>query len=111
MVNSCIPVLDMQGISGQLDKVVKALWRWGCFRLFDHGIPSTLMSDMKAVSLSLFDLPLEIKKRNVYPQRLMGYIPRNTINSFYEALGAYDMLPPEAVDRFCDKLDASPHQR
>ncbi|KAL3533872.1 hypothetical protein ACH5RR_007393 [Cinchona calisaya] len=106
-----VAVLDMQEISKQPEKMVKALERWGCFRLINHGIPINLMSEMKATVLSLFDLPLEVKQRNSYPGTLMGYIPIYVSSPVTESMGVFDMAKPEAVDEFCDQLDVSPQQR
>ncbi|KAL2476538.1 2-oxoglutarate (2OG) and Fe(II)-dependent oxygenase superfamily protein [Abeliophyllum distichum] len=105
---SKIPVIDMQDLP---EKIVKACEEWGCFRLVNHGVPMELMSQMKAVSRSLLDLPMEIKERNSHPEHGKGYIPPNMASSYFDSLSLYDMASPGAVDDFCAQIDASHNQR
>ncbi|XP_059661366.1 2-oxoglutarate-dependent dioxygenase DAO-like isoform X2 [Cornus florida] len=69
------------------------------------------MSEMKRVVRSLFDLPIEIKRRNTDAVAGSGYVAPTKINPLYEALGLYDIGSNEAVQNFCTQLDASPQQR
>nr|XP_043632186.1 2-oxoglutarate-dependent dioxygenase DAO-like isoform X2 [Erigeron canadensis] len=69
------------------------------------------MSDMKAVVKSLFDLPVDIKRRNVDVIPGSGYWPPSDKYPLYEALGFYDMSCRADVENFCSQLDASTHQR
>lgn len=62
-VTKSVTVIDMQDFSTLPQKLVNACEEWGCFRLKNHGIPLSLMSDMKDVARSLHDLPEEIKMR------------------------------------------------
>ncbi|KAK4420630.1 2-oxoglutarate-dependent dioxygenase DAO [Sesamum alatum] len=111
MATKCIPVIDMQQLSTLPEKIVKAAEEWGCFRLVNHSVPVALMSEMKAVTQSLFDLPLEIKTRNFHPQLDKGYIPPKMVTLSFESLCLCDVMTPGSVDDFCAQLDASPHQR
>ncbi|XP_048140087.1 2-oxoglutarate-dependent dioxygenase DAO-like isoform X2 [Rhodamnia argentea] len=107
-----IPAIDLQGFPSQHEKLRGAGEEWGCFRVFNHGIPEALMGEMKAVASSLLDLPTEAKKKS--EDRVMegtGYVQPSKANPLYEALGFYDMGSAGAVDMFCSKLNASPHQR
>ncbi|KAK2970856.1 hypothetical protein RJ640_006519 [Escallonia rubra] len=106
-----VPVIDMQDFPSQAEKLVGACEDWGCFRLINHTIPATLMSEMKSVVRSLLDLPLEIKQRNRDAITGSGYVAPTAINPLYEALGLYDIGSVEAVRAFCAQLDASPLQR
>ncbi|XP_073296186.1 2-oxoglutarate-dependent dioxygenase DAO-like [Primulina huaijiensis] len=108
-----VPVIDTQDFPGQLSKLIEACEEWGCFRIvnFDGILPGSLMSEMKAVVKSLLELPEEIKRRNVDVIAGSGYMAPSQINPLYEALGLYDMGNTIAVDSFCSKLDATPHQR
>ncbi|KAG8364786.1 hypothetical protein BUALT_Bualt18G0035000 [Buddleja alternifolia] len=110
MATKCrsIPVINIQEFSTLAEKIVKACEEWGCFRLVNHGLPMALMSEMKAVTESLFDKPREIKQRNSHPQADKGYIWYTHV---YESFCLYDFTSPAAIDDFCDQLDASPHQR
>lgn len=108
-----IPVIDLHDFPNQSSKLITACEEWGCFRLINHDevLPLTLMSEMKAVVRSLFDLPVEIKRQNTDVITGSGYVAPTAKNPLYEALGLYDMSSPRDVDTFCSQLDASPHQR
>ncbi|KAL0301334.1 UNVERIFIED_CONTAM: hypothetical protein Sradi_6410200 [Sesamum radiatum] len=111
MAAKCVPVIDMQQLSTLPEKIVKACEEWGCFRLVNHSVPVALMSEIKAVTQSLFDLPLEIKARNSHPQLDKGYIPPELVTLSFESLCLCDVTSPGSVRDFCAQLDASPHQR
>ncbi|KAA8527945.1 hypothetical protein F0562_035186 [Nyssa sinensis] len=59
----CIPIIDMEDFPGQSGKLIAACEEWGCFRIINHAIPLTLLSEMKSVARSLLDLPVEVKER------------------------------------------------
>ncbi|GFY93239.1 2-oxoglutarate (2OG) and Fe(II)-dependent oxygenase superfamily protein [Actinidia rufa] len=103
-MGACIPVIDMKDFSRQNEKLMEACRDWGCFRIVNHSIPESLMMDMKAVSRSLLDLPLEVKLRNSHPVQGKGYTPRNRASPVFEGLGCYDMAAPGALDNFFDQL-------
>ncbi|KAL7103882.1 hypothetical protein ACP275_08G208100 [Erythranthe tilingii] len=111
MAKKSIPIIDMQDFSSVAEKMVKACEEWGCFRLVNHGVPIELMSEMKTVTRSLMDLPMEIKERNSHPEPGKGYTPPNMASPYFEGLSLYDMASPGAVHDFCSQIDASPHQR
>ncbi|CAL5390961.1 unnamed protein product [Camellia sinensis] len=92
-------------------KLIDASQEWGCFRIINHQIPTTLMSDMKSVVRSLLDLPPEIKRRNTDVIAGSRYVAPNMVNPLYEGLGLYDIGSTHAVLDFCTQLDASPQQR
>ncbi|KAH6756810.1 hypothetical protein C2S53_015211 [Perilla frutescens var. hirtella] len=105
-----VPIIDMQEEDGE--KLVRACEELGCFRLTNHGIPLSLMSDMKAVVRSLLDLPLESKMKNANPDEpSKGYTPPNMASAFFDSLSLYDMASPASVQHFCAQMDASPYQR
>ncbi|XP_015889491.1 2-oxoglutarate-dependent dioxygenase DAO-like [Ziziphus jujuba] len=111
-IRTNIPVIDMQKFpdSGEYEKLKEACEEWGCFRIVNHKIPLTLMSEMKTVVRSLLDLPMEIKNRNTDVIAGSGYMAPTAVNPLYEGLGLYDLGSPLAVRNFCAQLDASPHQ-
>ena len=108
-----IPVIDLNQFtdSGEYKKLREASEEWGCFRLVNHKIPLTLMSEMKTVVRSLLDLPMETKKKNTDVIAGSGYMAPSSVNPLYEALGLYDMGSSQAVHTFCSQLDASSYQR
>ncbi|KAG8386665.1 hypothetical protein BUALT_Bualt03G0172600 [Buddleja alternifolia] len=111
---SVIPVIDMHELESASvsEKIVRACEEWGCFRIMNHGISKSLMSDMKGVVRCLLDVPLDVKMRNYNPdQPSKGYTPPNMASPFFDSLSLYDMASPGAVDHFCAQMDASPHQR
>ncbi|XP_054795401.1 2-oxoglutarate-dependent dioxygenase DAO-like [Prosopis cineraria] len=113
-----IPEIDLQESADNNNnrqelkkKLREACQEWGCFRVKNHGIDSSLMGEMKKVVRSLLDLPLEIKMRNTDVIAGSGYMPPSSANPLYEGLGLYDMASSQAVQGFCSHLNASPHQR
>lgn len=106
-----IPTIDLGEFPKQLKKLREASEEWGCFRVVNHKVSSTLMAEMKQVVRELLDLPLEIKRRNTDVIAGSGYMAPTQKNPLYEALGLYDMASSQAVADFCSHLDASPHQR
>ncbi|KAH7861073.1 hypothetical protein Vadar_021317 [Vaccinium darrowii] len=94
---SNIPVIDMQDFPGQSGKLMEACREWGFFRIINHGISPALMGEMKAVSRSLLDLPVEIKLRNSHPVQGKGYTPPNMASPVFEGLGCYERLHLEIL--------------
>lgn len=112
-LNGVIPTIDLGEVSDKIlnEKIREASERWGCFRVINHGVSLSLMSEMKNTVMDLFERPYEVKKRNTDVLLGSGYRAPNEINPYYEALGLYDMASPQAVNTFCDQLDASADQR
>ncbi|KAG8378669.1 hypothetical protein BUALT_Bualt07G0009300 [Buddleja alternifolia] len=108
-----IPVIDLQDFPGNTKKLMDASEEWGCFRIVNYEsiLPESLMHEMKAVVISLLELPYEIKKRNVDVIDGSGYRFPDRINPILEGFGLYDAASSEAVDAFCAQLDATPQQR
>lgn len=107
-----MPTIDLGGeFPKQLNRLREASEEWGCFRVVNHKVSSTLMAEMKQVVRELLDLPFEIKRRNTDVIAGSGYMAPTQKNPLYEALGLYDMASSQAVADFCSQLDASPHQR
>ncbi|CAI9088934.1 OLC1v1023394C1 [Oldenlandia corymbosa var. corymbosa] len=111
--SSSVPVIDMKDPRDLPDKIVKACEDWGCFRVSNHGIPTELLSEMKGLARYFLDLPTKIKKRNASwkpGQRLQYTLPYN-VTPYFQSLRIDDMIFPGALDDFCDRINASPHQR
>lgn len=108
-----IPVIDLGKIcgEGELKKLREACERWGCLRIINHSVPSTLMSEMKKVIGDLLELPIEIKNRNKEVIAGSGFQGPTALSPLYESLGIYDMGSSQAMHNFCSHLDASSHQR
>ena len=117
---TCIPVIDMQKLEDNNDgdqqqqqykKLREASEEWGCFRIMNHKISLTLMSEMKKVVREALDLPMEIKMRNTDVIAGSGYMAPTQVNPLYEALGLYDLASSQSLRAFSSQLDLSPHQR
>lgn len=111
--NFCsIPVIDLQDFPAQTSKLVQVCQEWGCFRLINHQniLSNSLMSEMKSVVKSLFDLPPETKRRNTDVISGSGYVAPSQTNPLYEAFGLF-ISSQQHVDAFCSQLNASPYQR
>ncbi|KAJ9540988.1 hypothetical protein OSB04_027494 [Centaurea solstitialis] len=114
MATRCsIPVIDLHDFPNQSSKLMAACEGWGCFRLLNHHevLPATLMSEMKSVTKSFFDLPVEIKRQNVDVTNGTGYLAPTAKNPLFETLGFYSLAIRHDVETFYSQLDASPHQR
>ena len=116
---TCIPVIDMQKLEDNNDgdqqqqqykKLREASEEWGCFRIMNHKISLTLMSEMKKVVRELLDLPIDIKKRNTEVIPNSCYVAPTEFSRFFEGLGIYDFGSPHSVDVFCSHLDIPPHR-
>lgn len=108
-----ILVIDLKEVSNEMMnlKIREASEKWGCFRVINHGVPVELMSEMKKTVSDFFDRPYDVKLQNTNVLQGRGYKSPDEINPFHESLGFYDMASSEAVNTFCDQLNASAHQR
>ncbi|KAF8104612.1 hypothetical protein N665_0171s0113 [Sinapis alba] len=108
------PTIDLGEVSYEISnqKLREASERWGCFRVINHGVSLSLMSEMKKTVMDLFERPYEVKVRNTDVLPGSGYRARpSETNPYYEALGLFDLASPQVVNTFCDQLDASTEQR
>ncbi|KAF2590787.1 hypothetical protein F2Q70_00041717 [Brassica cretica] len=107
------PTIDLGEVSDEIlnQKLREASERWGCYRVINHGVSLSLMSDMKKTIMDLFERPYEVKMRNTDVQQWSGYTAQSEINPYNEALGLYDTASSQAVNTFCDQLEASAEQR
>ena len=107
------PTIDLGEVSDEIlnHKLREASETWGCYRVINHGVSLSLMSDMKKTIMDLFERPYEVKVRNTDVQQWSGYTAQSEINPYNEALGLYDTASPQAVNTFCDQLEASQEQR
>ena len=106
-----IPVIDLDQFPAQFGKLLEACDMFGCFRVVNHKIPLQLMSEMKSVVRNLHELPTETKLRHTDAISGRGYEGPTSSNPLYEALGIHDINSSEAIDAFCDRLNATVHQR
>ncbi|XP_054807245.1 2-oxoglutarate-dependent dioxygenase DAO-like isoform X2 [Prosopis cineraria] len=109
---STLPVIDLQESGDNLKKRLReACEDWGCFRLTNHCIDSSLMAEMTKVVRSLLDLTVRTKMRNTEQLlKATDYIPPSSENPFFGSLALDDMVSSHAVQTFCSRLDTSPHQ-
>lgn len=69
-----IPVIDMNKLIGlqpqdderkqEMDRLSDACQEWGFFQIVNHGIPHSLIDEIKAVAKDFFNLPLEEKQKS-----------------------------------------------
>ncbi|XP_074271839.1 2-oxoglutarate-dependent dioxygenase DAO-like [Silene latifolia] len=106
-----IPVIDYQTIHENLAKLSEVARTWGCFRLVNHGVSTTLMADWKSMSKALFQRPIEIKKKikEVIPRS--GYRTSNAKNPNYEAFAFYNVNNSQVLSTFSSDLQLSAQQR
>jgi len=70
-MEASVPVVDFEG--KELKKLREAFEKCGCFRIINHPIPKTMMSEMKSVVKYVHDLPLEIFQQ-LFSMRAWGYM-------------------------------------
>ncbi|KAF8049456.1 hypothetical protein N665_2208s0004 [Sinapis alba] len=112
-LNEVIPTIDLKEIRDEKlnQQIREASERWGCFKVINHGVSSSLLSEMKKTVTDLHELPHEVKVRNTDVILASGYKPRSDLNPLYESFGVFDVASPQAINTFCDKLEASAEQR
>eukprot|EP00253_Pinus_taeda_P035183 PITA_35183 len=80
---SAIPVIDMNKFilhtkddarQIELDRLSSACQEWGFFQIVNHGIPDSLLDEIKGVAKEFFDLPLQEKQKYAtQPGVFQGY--------------------------------------
>ncbi|OIW02580.1 hypothetical protein TanjilG_24031 [Lupinus angustifolius] len=56
-----LPIIDLENLSNDKNKVEEACKNWGLFRLVNHGIPSSLLSQLHEQTKQVFFLSYESK--------------------------------------------------
>lgn len=112
-LNGVIPTIDLEEVNDHIlnQNIRKASEKWGFFMVINHGVSFSLMAEMKKTVRDLHERPHEMKLRNIDVLLGGGYKPQSELNPFYESFGLFDMASPQAVNNFCDQLDASADQR
>ncbi|KAH0466383.1 hypothetical protein IEQ34_006486 [Dendrobium chrysotoxum] len=108
-----VPVIDLANFPAELKKLAAASTELGCFRVSNHGMPMSLLAKMKEAARSLFEIPADVKLRNViHNLEDGGYRPPtfSPKSPLYESFGIYNAASPTDVHSFCSTLDASPQQ-
>lgn len=109
-----VPMIDLANFPAELEKLAAAITNLGFFQVTNHGMPAALMAEMKETAQSLFELPADVKKRNVISNLIDGnYRPRNfePKAKYFESFSVYDAASLADVHSFCSVLELSPQQR
>ncbi|KAH0459066.1 hypothetical protein IEQ34_011880 [Dendrobium chrysotoxum] len=104
-----VPVIDLVNyLPAEKQKLAAAVTELGCFRVVNHGIPKSLMADIRATVRSLLEMPEEVKLRNT--ENIIsgtGYIAMNAqpdMTQFFESFAIYNAASSEDVQAFCSLL-------
>ncbi|KAK7276008.1 hypothetical protein RIF29_17138 [Crotalaria pallida] len=57
-----LPIIDLQNLNHDKNKLDEACKHWGLFRLVNHGIPPTLLTQLHDQAKQVFSLPFETKQ-------------------------------------------------
>ncbi|XP_027368442.1 gibberellin 2-beta-dioxygenase 6-like [Abrus precatorius] len=57
-----IPIIDLQCLTHDKNKLEEACKHWGLFRLVNHGVPSTLLTQLQNQAQQLFSLAFQSKQ-------------------------------------------------
>ncbi|KAI3854162.1 hypothetical protein MKW92_029404 [Papaver armeniacum] len=123
-----VPCLDLtegfeegsQGWKKLCQQVRQASEEYGCFQvLYTKAVPLEQHEDMFMKMKELFDVPLELKKKNKNPKPYDGYIGRTQKNPYIESMGIEHaensdqvrdftnlMWPAGGNPSFCESLDS-----
>ncbi|CAH8391544.1 unnamed protein product [Eruca vesicaria subsp. sativa] len=112
-LNEVVPTIDLKEVRDEMlnQQIREASERWGCFKVINHGVSLSLMSEMKKAVTDLHERPHEVKLRNTDVILSSGYKAISELNPLYESFGLFDVASPQAINTFCDKLEASDEQR
>ncbi|XP_054814355.1 2-oxoglutarate-dependent dioxygenase DAO-like [Prosopis cineraria] len=97
-----MPVIDLQDSGDNLKKKLReACEEWGCFRLTNHRIDSSLMAEMKKAVRSLLDLPGSVPKIARFCFRVPGHFLRElgTQQHGFLSRGSRFLSSPNESDR------------
>ncbi|KAL0921100.1 hypothetical protein M5K25_008136 [Dendrobium thyrsiflorum] len=106
-----VPLIDLANFEAEKEKLMEAASGLGCFRVINHGILEAIVVDMKALVRYLFELPYEVKQRNIDVIPGSGYLEPNQLGQLHEGLGIYDASSPSDIHAFCSLLELSSHDR
>lgn len=102
-----LPLIDLSNLKHQTEnyefakiKIRQALEEYGCFEPTFDGVHLDLEKSVLDGIEQLFDLPLEIKLRNIPRKPYHGYVGQVPGFPLYESLGIEDALSPSKIEDF-----------
>lgn len=105
--NLKLPLIDLSNLKHQSEeeeyakfKIRQALEEYGCFEASFDGVPLDLGKSVLDGLEQLFDLPLEIKLRNISGTPYHGYVGQVPGFPLYESLGIEEVLSPGKIESF-----------
>ncbi|MCL7043139.1 hypothetical protein MKW94_010685 [Papaver nudicaule] len=113
-VESGIPCIDFSNLADLVEgsegwkslckQVREACESFGCFQVVYDQVPVKLHEELLMGSKELFDLPNEIKEKNVSSKPYHGYIGKIKEVPLYESLGVHDAPNLDQVEAFVDLM-------
>ncbi|XP_024980448.1 probable 2-oxoglutarate-dependent dioxygenase AOP1 [Cynara cardunculus var. scolymus] len=84
--------------------VLESLQKYGCFQASMDGVPPELHKSVYGAMKNLFDLPLEMKAKNVSTHMFNGYIGNSTPLPLYESMGIDEPCDYQEVENFINLM-------
>ena len=85
-------------------QVVESLKKYGCFQASIDGVSPELNESVYGAIQQLFDLPLEIKTKNVSTHMFNGYIGNSIPLPLYESMGIDEPYVHQEVENFTNLM-------
>ncbi|KAJ9537586.1 hypothetical protein OSB04_030319 [Centaurea solstitialis] len=85
-------------------QVLESLQKYGCFQASIDGVPPELNEAVYGAIKQLYELPLEVKSKNVSTTMFNGYIGNSTPLPLYESMGIDEPYVHQQVENFTNLM-------
>ncbi|XP_048318378.2 probable 2-oxoglutarate-dependent dioxygenase AOP1 [Ziziphus jujuba] len=82
------------------DQVKQALEKYGCFEAFFDKVPPETRKAILDATEELYDLPSEIKRKNIYDTPFPGYFGDYPLTPLYESMAMVDAVKLSDIESF-----------
>ncbi|XP_048323388.1 probable 2-oxoglutarate-dependent dioxygenase AOP1.2 [Ziziphus jujuba] len=82
------------------DQVKQALAQYGCFEAFFDKVPPETRKAILDATEELYDLPSEIKRKNIYETPFPGYFGNHILTPLFESMAILDAVKLSDIESF-----------